>query len=91
MNNENGFDIIIAVVFAMSNQLGGLGTKAEDLVFYFRVGEVETLPKFHIRSLQTRSANFLLQDKLGQNNNLTGKFTMELSKLKKSPKIHDYF
>ena len=32
MNNDNGFDLIIAVVFAISTQLGGFGPKSQDLV-----------------------------------------------------------
>ena len=28
MNSDNGFDLLLSVVFAMSSKLGGLGTKA---------------------------------------------------------------
>ena len=52
MNNDDGFDLLIAVVFAMSTQLGGLGPKHKDIVIYFHLGEGEILPKFHLRDLQ---------------------------------------
>ena len=39
MNNDDGFDLLIAVVFAMSTQLGGLGPKHKDIVIYFHIGE----------------------------------------------------
>ena len=48
---------------------------------YFRHGEVETIPQFQLKYLHTRSENFLLQDEIGQTNNLTGKYIMEMSKL----------
>ena len=82
MNNDNGFDLLIAVVFATSPQLGGLGPKAQDLVIYFRLGEGETLPQLHLRALHNRSENFLFQYQTGKIKNLTGKYIMELSKLK---------
>ena len=73
MNNDNGFDLLIAVEFAISTQLRGLGTKYKDIVISFRLGEVETLPQFHLRDLQIRSENFLLQYQTRKINNLTGK------------------
>ena len=78
MNNDNGFDLIFAVVFAMSPQLGGLGTKYQDLVIPFFLYEGETLPKLHLRALKIISKLFLLQYQTGQINNLTGKYTTEL-------------
>ena len=51
MNNDKGFDIIISFVFAMSNQLGGLGPKPQDLLISFSLDEGETLPQFHLRDL----------------------------------------
>ena len=54
MNIDNSFDIFIAVVFSMSHQLGGLGPKYQDLVIYFRPGEGETIPQFHLRDLQAQ-------------------------------------
>ena len=44
MNNDNEFYLLIDVVFSMSLQLGGLGPKSQDLLIYFFLGEVETLP-----------------------------------------------
>ena len=82
MNNDNSFELIIAVVFSMSPLLGGLGPKYQDLVIYCHLGEGKKLPQFHLRALHARSENFLLQNKTGKINNFTGKYTMELSKLK---------
>ena len=82
MNNDNLFDLIITVVFAMSTQLGGFGTKAQDFVIFFWLGEVETLTQFHIIAIHIRSEDFLLQDKKGKINNFTGEYITEISKLK---------
>ena len=69
MNNENGFDLIIAVVFVISNQIVGLGPKSQDLVINFRLGEGETIPQFHLRALQIRSDIFCC--KIKQNKSTT--------------------
>ena len=79
INNYNGLDLIF---FSVSPQLGRLGPKAQDLVIYFSLVEEETLPRFHLRDIHIRNEKFLLQDETGQINNLIGKYTMELSKLK---------
>ena len=63
MNNDNGFDLLIDVVFEMSSQLGGLGPKYQDLVISFHLAEGEALPQLHPRDLHIKSENFLLQDK----------------------------
>ena len=55
MNNYNGFDLLIYVVFSMSPQLGGRVPKAKDLVISSCLDEGETLPQFHLRYLQIRS------------------------------------
>ena len=39
MNNYNVFDLLVAVVLAMSPQLGVLGPKSQDLVIPFCLGE----------------------------------------------------
>ena len=44
MNIENGFDLIVAVVFSMNPQLVGIGTNAQYLVISFCLGEGESLP-----------------------------------------------
>ena len=44
MNNYNGFDILIAILFSISTQLGGIGPKSQDLFISFCLGEVATLP-----------------------------------------------
>ena len=41
MNNDNVFDLLVAFVVSVSPQLGVLGTKAQNLVIYFRFGEGE--------------------------------------------------
>ena len=61
MNNYNGFELLIDVVFSISPQLVGLGHKAQDLVISFRLGEGETIPQFHLRALHIISELFLLQ------------------------------
>ena len=66
----------------MITQLGGIGYKAQDLVISFSPGEVETLPRFHLRYFHIISEIFLFQDKTGQLNNLTGKLIVKLLKLK---------
>ena len=48
MNNENVFDLLIAVVFAMIPWLGGIGPKAQDLVIYFCLGEGRIIPQLHL-------------------------------------------
>ena len=75
----------------MSTQLGVIGSKAQDLVISFFIGEVETLPQFHLRALHIRSEIFLFQDKTGQINNLIGKYIMELSKLKHLQRYMNYY
>ena len=39
MYYDNGFEILVAVVFVMSTQLGVLGPKAKYLVIPFYLGE----------------------------------------------------
>ena len=77
MNNENGSDLIIAVVFAINTQLGRIGPKDQDLVISFHFGEEETFPQSHLRDLQIISENFLLQYQTGKITNLTGNDIME--------------
>ena len=55
MHNNNVFDLLIAVIFTMSPQIGVLGTKAQYFLIPFRLGEVETLPYFHLRDITIRS------------------------------------
>ena len=70
MNNENGFDLLVSVLFVMSPQLRGLGSKDQYLMISFRLGEGENLSQFHLRALQVRSKLLQLQDKSGQINHL---------------------
>ena len=51
MNNDDGFELLIDVVFAMIPSPGGLGPKSQDLVVSFSHGERETLPKSDLRDL----------------------------------------
>ena len=78
MHIDNVFDLLIAVVFAMNTQLGGLGTKYQYLVIPFFLGEVETLTCFHLKALTIRSKLKFMQGQTGQISNLTGKYIMEL-------------
>ena len=55
MQYENGFELLIEVVFTMIPQLGGLGPKYQDLFIPFHLGEGKTLPDFHLRDLTIRS------------------------------------
>ena len=66
MHNDNYFDLLIDVVFAMSPQLGVLGPKAQDVVISFFLGEEETLPDFHLRALKIRIELYFMQDQTGQ-------------------------
>ena len=60
INNDNGFDLLIAVVFGMSSQRVVLGTKYQDLVISVCLVEGETFPQLHLRAFQIRSEIFLL-------------------------------
>ena len=60
----------------------GLGTKNQDLVISFCLVEGENIPQLNLRALQIRSEILLLQDETEKIDNLTGKYIMELSKLK---------
>ena len=71
MNYDNGFELLIAVVFQMIPQLVGLGPKYQDLVIPFHLGEVEPLPDFHLRSLAIRSELVLIIYKTVHINNFT--------------------
>ena len=57
----------------MIPQLGVLGPKSQDLVIPFRLGEGESLPDFHLRSLATISELVFMKYQTGQINNLPGK------------------
>ena len=43
-NNDNGFDLIIAVVFDMIPQLGGLEPKSQYLEISFSLGKGKNIP-----------------------------------------------
>ena len=73
MNIYNGFDLIVAVVFSMVLQLGGIGPKSQDLFISFRLGELESLPDFHLIDLQEKIEIYMLNNETVQANNLTGK------------------
>ena len=78
MNKYNVYDLLIAVVFAIIPQLGGLGPKSQDLVISLQIGEVETIPQLNLRAIQIRSEMFLLEDDILQKNYITGKYIMVL-------------
>ena len=91
MNNDNDFDLLIDVVFDMNPQIGVLGTKYQDLVISFCLGEEESIPQFHLIYLHIRSEILLLQDKTRQINNPTDKYIRELSELKHIPRYMNPF
>ena len=43
-NTNNGFDLLVAVAYEMSTQLGDLGTKLSDLVADLNLQPGETIP-----------------------------------------------
>ena len=55
MHYDNGFELLIAVVFSMIPQLGGLGPKYQDLLIPLQLDEGETISYFHLRALSIRS------------------------------------
>ena len=63
LNIGDYFDLIIAVLYSMSPQLGGLVPKAQDVVIYFCLGEGGNLPQFHLKTLQERSEKLYLKMK----------------------------
>ena len=60
LNIDKGFDLLIALVFYISPQLGVLGPKSQDHVISLFFGEGETFPQFHLRYLQTENC-FLIE------------------------------
>ena len=82
MHYDNGFELLIVVVFIMIPQRGGLGPKSQDLVTPFHIGEGQPLSGFHLRALAIRSEIVLMRYQTGHTNKLTGKYTTEMSKLK---------
>ena len=74
MNIDNGFDLLVAVSFSVSHQLGGLGTKDQELAILFRLGEGKSLLELLLRKVQSRIKIYMMNDETGQSNNLTGKY-----------------
>ena len=91
MHYDNGFELLIAVVFQMIPQLVGLGPKYQDLLIPFLLGEGEPLPYFHLRALLIRSKLVLMRDQKVQISNLILKYIMEMSKLKHLHRYMDSF
>ena len=82
MNYDNGFKLLIAVILNMTPQLVGLVPNAQEPVITFCIGEVEFLTYFHLRPLAIKNELISMKDKTCHIKNLTGKYIMELSKLK---------
>ena len=82
MHYDNGFELLIEVVFYMSPQLGGIAPKSQDNVIPLCLGEGESRPHFHLRSLSIICELVLMRDKTVHINNLTGEYIMEMSNLK---------
>ena len=82
MHYGNEFELLIAVVFFVIPQIEGLVPKSQYFVISFCLGEGELIPYFYLISLEIRSELVLMRDKIGQINNLTGIYIMEMSKMK---------
>ena len=52
MNNDNIFDLLVAVVFSISPQLGGIESNSKFRVASFQLIGGELLPEFHLQDLQ---------------------------------------
>ena len=85
MHYDNVFEIFIAVVFAMSTQLGVLGPKSQYLVIPFCLDGGELLPDFYLRFFAIRSEIVLMIYQTG------GKYTIELSNIKNLQQYMNYF
>ena len=81
MNIDNGFDLLIYVVFSNSPQFGGLGTKSQEFVVSFFPGQGKTLSQFRLRDIHPQNENHPFKYDTGQKKT-TCKYIMELSKFK---------
>ena len=81
---KNGFDLLIAIIYGRSPQLGGKHDDAQSIVMAFNVHSGELLSEFHHQALETASIINLMQDKTGQANKLIGKY---LSILTTQPEV----
>ena len=88
MNNDNGFGLLIDVIFDINSQQGGLGPKVQDLVISFCLGKGKNLPQLNLRALHIRGETFLFQYQTRKINNLSH-LHHETYKLETSSKIHD--
>ena len=52
MNNDNGFDILVSIVFYISPKLISIRTNAQNLVTSFKIIKVVPLPGFNLQNLQ---------------------------------------
>ena len=71
MYYEDGFELLIAVVFSVIPQLGGHEPKSQYLVMTLRLGEGEPLPDFHPKDLAIISELVFMRDQTKHINNLT--------------------
>ena len=76
MYYDNGFELLVVIVFSMIPQLGVSGPKSQDLAIPFFLGEVKYLPYFLLRALEIRSELVLMIYQAGKINNLRGKYIM---------------
>ena len=90
MHYDNVYELIITVVFSMIHQLGGLGPKSQDFLIPFCLVEGEPLTAFHLRSLAIISEIVSMRYQTLKINNLTGKYIMEMSKLKNLQRYMTY-
>ena len=77
---RNGFDLLVAIIYGRSPQLGGKHDDAQSIVVAFNAKSGELLSEFHQRALETASILALMQDKTGQAYKLIGKYLLILSK-----------
>ena len=89
MDIDNGFELIVVVVFAMINELRGLGLKDQDLVISFGFDKVEYLSQFHLRYLQARRKFYLLNDEMEQTNKQTNKQTINQTNKQTNKQINN--
>ena len=91
MNNNNVYDLLVAVGFAMSFYICDIWPKSQDLVAPFKILKSESLPDFYMYDIQSRSNICLLSYNIYQKNFLTHKYIIKLSKIKHLQRYMTYF
>ena len=60
MTMEKLYDLLVAIVFAILPQIGGLVHNTHNIVTYPSVKTDETLPEYHLYGLQSRSEIYFM-------------------------------